>query len=81
MTSAVSHANSFLQSGPVCSGEVVVVVLDTGESVMLGGTDMSVEGNSLNFTTGWLTVGRHYNITVTAYNVAGMATAITTISK
>ena len=68
----------------MCSGEVVVVELDTGESVMLGGTDniiMSVEGNSFNFTTGWLTVGRHYNITVTAYNVAGMATAITTISK
>ena len=65
----------------MCSGVVIFVDMNTGESTILGDMDMIVEGNSINFTTGQLFVGRHYNLTATVYNVAGMATISTTISK
>lgn len=66
----------------MCSGELTFMDLDTGESVKLGNTDLTIAGNnSITFTTERLTPNHRYNVTIRAANIAGSATSNITISE
>ena len=53
---------------------------NSGESIILGGTDLSITETNITFTTQKLKENRHYYITVTASNIAGSATSESSIS-
>ena len=65
----------------MCRGELAFEDIDTGEMSTLGDADVTIAGNTITFSTGQLTVNRHYNVTVTATNAAGLTTSYVTISK
>lgn len=56
------------------------VDLDTDE-IIRGGTDLTIEGNNITFTTEQLTVNRHYNDHVNATNIAGSVKSDVQISE
>ena len=56
----------------MCSGELTLVDLDTGEIITLEG---------ITFTTQEVRVNRLYNVTVNASNSAGSTTSYVTISE
>ena len=66
----------------MCSGELKVVDLDTGElKTLFGGTNLTVAWNIITFSTELLRVNGRYNVTIIATNVAGSATSYSTISE
>lgn len=72
---------SLRMSAPVCTAVLTFVDLDTGDTITLGTTDLTLEENNITFTaeSGLLTTNRHYDVTVTATNIAGSATSYITI--
>ncbi len=70
-----------IQSAPVqCSGEIVFVDVDTGETITLDNTDLTITETNITFTNQHLKQNRHYNVTVTASNSRGQAVSYTRIS-
>ena len=55
---------------------------DTGqEIIVLGDSDLIITKTNITFTIQRLRENRHYNVTVTASNIAGSATSQAGISK
>ncbi len=65
----------------MCTVDLMFVDLDTGESITLGDTDLTVEGNNVTFTTELLTTNRRFNVTANATNIAGSSVSHTTMSE
>ena len=65
----------------MCSSELTLVDLDTGEIITLGDEELTTEENNITFTTEQLRVNRCYNVTIGASNSAGSTTSYVTISK
>ncbi len=65
----------------MCTAVLTFVDLDAGDIITLGTTDVTLEENNITFTaeSGLLTTNRHYDVTVTAANIAGSATSYITI--
>ena len=55
--------------------------VDTGEIITLGDTDLTITETNITFTTQHLRENRRYNVTVTAFNAAGSAMFLVSISK
>ena len=64
----------------MCSSELKLIDLDTGESLRLETTDLIVAESTISFTTAQVTDNRQYNVTVRAGSVSA-TTSFTTISK
>ena len=71
----------FLQSAPVCSGELAFFDIDTGETITLGDTELTITETNITFTTQQVRENRRYNVTVMASNAAGSVMFIAAISK
>ena len=69
----------YTQLTPVCSGKLKSVDLYTGLEVIPTG-DIILR-NTITFTNEHLRDNRHYNVTITATNVAGSANLYITISE
>ncbi len=65
----------------MCTVDLMFVDIDTGETITLGNTDLTVEGNNVTFITQLLTTNRHYNVTADVTNIAGSSTSHTTMSE
>lgn len=65
----------------MCSGELTLVDLDTGESIPVRGADSTIAENNITFTTEQLITNHRYNVTTRADNAAGSATSYNTISE
>ena len=66
----------------MCSVKVTVLDLDTGVAMMLAGdTDFTITENNITITAGLLAVNHHYNVTVEAMNVVGLATTYAVLSE
>ena len=70
-----------LQSAQVCSADLTFVDLDSKEIITLGGSDLIIAETNITFSTQQLRENRHYNITVTAANIAGTDVSQARISK
>ena len=55
--------------------------VDAGEIIILGGTDIAIEGANITFTTHRLQENRHYSIVISASNAVGSAMSNANISK
>ena len=62
----------------MCSGELIIIDLDTGEIMRDG--ELTITGNNITFTNEQLKVNHRYNVTVRASNSAGSATSYIAIS-
>ncbi len=69
-----------LQSSPVCNGEVSFMDVNTGKTITLNDTDLTIAETNITFTTQQLGENRRYNVTVTASNSCGQAISYTMIS-
>ena len=65
----------FSQSAPVCNAQLMFLDIDVGEIITLGDTDLTIAAVNITFTSQQLRENRCYNITVTASNIAGLATS------
>ena len=65
----------------MCSGELIFVDVETGETIALGISDLTFVAANISFTTQQLRENRHYIVAVEASNVAGTAISQTRISK
>ncbi len=61
----------------MCSAELTFVDVDTGETITLGSTDLTIAETNITFTTQQLRENHHYNVSVMASN----AVSSTVISK
>ncbi len=59
---------------------MVFVDVDTGETITLGDTALTITETNITFPTQQLRENRHYNVTVTASNYRGQAVSYTRIS-
>ena len=64
----------------MCSGELIIVDLDTGEIITLGDGELTIAENNITFTNEQLKVNHRYNVTVRASNSAGSTTSYIAIS-
>ena len=60
---------------------VTFMDFDTGEGIILGGTNLTIEEANITSVTHQLRENRHYNVTVIASNIAGSAESQTNLSK
>ena len=65
----------------MCSAQVIFMDVDTGEVIILGGTDFDIEEANITFTTHRLQENRHYSIAISASNAFGSAMSNANISK
>ena len=64
-----------MQSAAVCSAELTFMDVDTGETIALGDSDLTIQTEiNITFTTQQLGENHRYNVTVTASNAAGSVT-------
>ncbi len=65
----------------MCRAQLTFMDVDTGETITLEETDLTIAETNITFTTQQLRGNRCYTVTVTASNAAGSATSETMISK
>ena len=70
-----------MQSAPVCTVEVTVMDLNSGESRVLGNANVFITGSNITFTVDQLPTKSHFIITAVAVNIQGSVTYSTLISK
>ena len=64
----------------MCHAELAFVDVDTGETITLGDTDLTIAETNITFTTQQLRENCLYNVTITASNAVGSATSYTTLN-
>lgn len=58
----------------MCHSEVTFVDIHTENVTVLDESDLTIEGTNITFTTQQLRENHCYNVTVTAFNIAGPGT-------
>ncbi len=59
----------------MCHAELIFVDVVTGETITLGGTELTIAETTITFTAQQLRESRRYSIIVTASNFHGQATS------
>ena len=65
----------FIKTAPVCTVYLVLVDQNTGEEVTFTQADVTIQGNTVIFTSERLRVNTRYRATVRAANINGSATS------
>ena len=71
----------FAQTAPVCSAEIRLLDLDTGERIEIANSSVELVDHYITFTSQQLVDGRRYNTTVLASNIGGSSVSHTLISE
>ena len=65
----------------MCSAQIIFMDDDTGDVIILAGTEFAINGANITITTHRLQENRHYSIDISASNANGMAISNAIISK
>ena len=70
-----------MQSEGICSGEMVAVDVNTGETIIIEEVYFNIVGDHINFSTEQLPSNRLYMCSLVASNQNGLSESLFNISK